>query len=260
MEEDIQPIEIANDQVHVWSAMLNQPPAYLQRFLNTLSSDERDRANRFHFDRDRQHFIAARGILRTILSYYLPHKPEQLCFRYTKYGKPYLEIADISCDLRFNLSHSHGMAVFAFTKGQEIGVDIEWIRKGISREQIAERYFSHHEVSALHRLSEDQQDEAFFNCWTRKEAFIKAKGEGLSMPLDEFTVSLAPGEPASLLSLKNYPQELSRWTLRELSPPAGFAAAVAVEVLAPKLELWKWPDSLSTPARLPRLSPLGRSS
>lgn len=235
-------VELAPDHVHIWFARLDQSSDSLQRLLDTLSSDERARADRFHFERDRQHYIAARGILRAILSYYLSTKPEQFHFRYTKYGKPYLERESCAFDLRFNLSHSHGLALFAFTEGREIGVDIEWIRKGIAQEQIAERFFASEEVAVLRRLPESQQDEAFFNCWTRKEAFIKAKGEGLSRPLDEFVVSLAPGEPAALLSVKDNPEEPANWTLQPLSTVPDFIAAVAVEMPVIKLECWKWPD------------------
>jgi 4'-phosphopantetheinyl transferase len=241
---------MATVQVHIWNACLDQSTTSLQRLLDTLSSDEKLRASRFHFERDRQHYIAARGILRSILSKYLSIEPEQFHFHYTEYGKPYLKSESSTFDLRFNLSHSHGMALFAFTEGCEVGVDIEWIRKGITDEQIAERFFSIQEVKALRQLPEQDQDEAFFNCWTRKEAFIKAKGEGLSMPLDDFVVSLMPGEPASLLSVKNDPQEPFRWTLQELPCAPGFAAAFAIEAKITKLELLEWPNALSQNLKL----------
>lgn len=132
------------------------------------------------------------------------------------------------------------MALFGLSYGREIGVDLEYIRSGFAEEQIAERFFSAQEVRVLRALSKDVQHEAFFNCWTRKEAYIKAKGEGLSMPLDRFDVSLAPGEPAALLSASGDEQELSRWALRELSPAPGFVGAVAAEGQDWELKCWEW--------------------
>jgi len=147
--------------------------------------------------------------------------------------------------LRFNLSHSHGLALVAVTRGREIGVDIEWVRPGMSDERIAERFFSTGEVRALRKLPERLQDEAFFNCWTRKEAYIKAKGEGLSMPLSDFEVSLRPEESAALLSTKRDPQEASRWLICELFPAPGFVAALVVETGDWKLRCLQWSEHCS---------------
>jgi 4'-phosphopantetheinyl transferase len=221
---------------------LDRAEPVVRRLLKTLAPDERSRAERFYFQVDRDHFIVARGILRAILSRYLETEPEQLRFYYASHGKPELAKEFDRHGVRFNISHSQGLALFAITRDREVGVDLEAIRPGIAGEKIAERFFSPREVRVLRAPPGDLQDEAFFNCWTRKEAYIKAKGEGLSMPLDTFDVSLVPGEPAALLNTKADPQEASRWSLRELFPAPGFAAAVAVEGKDWQLRCWEWSE------------------
>lgn len=222
-------LKLRSDEVHVWLTKLDRSPLFVQRLLCTLTEDERSRAERFYFQLDRGHFIVVRGALRFILSRYLDLAPGQLRFCYSEYGKPSLAKELGGDRVRFNVSHSHGLALFAFTYGREIGIDLERIRPGVIDEHIAERFFSPQETRKLRALPREAQDEAFFKCWTRKEAYIKAKGEGLSMPLDSFEVSLIPGEPAALLSTKGDPQERSRWSLLELFPAPGFVAAVAVQ-------------------------------
>ncbi len=233
---------LESSEVHVWRASLDRAAPVVQGLLKTLAPDERKRAERFYFQADRDHFIVARGTLRAILSRYLATVPDQVCFSYSRHGKPELAKEFDRSWLRFNVSHSHGLALFAISRNREIGVDLEAIRPDVAGEKIAERFFSPQEVCVLRALPRDLQDEAFFNCWTRKEAYIKAKGEGLSMPLDTFDVSLVPGESASLLSTKAEPEEASRWSLRELFPAPGFAAAVAVEGKDWQLKCWEWTE------------------
>jgi 4'-phosphopantetheinyl transferase len=199
----------------------------------------------FHFDKDRNHYIVARGTLRAILGYYLDLNPAGLRFCYGEYGKPMLVKETGGESLRFNVSHSDGLALFAAARGRELGIDLERIRAGLSDERIAERFFSRGEVRVLRELPQHLQDEAFFNCWTRKEAYIKAKGEGLSMPLSDFEVSLVPGERAALLSTKRDPQEAARWLIRELFPAPGFVAAVAVEGSDWQLRCLEWSEQCS---------------
>jgi 4'-phosphopantetheinyl transferase len=233
-------LKAVRDEVHVWLLALDQPPSYVQSLKAILSADERDRAGRFHFQKDHDHYVVGRGTVRTILGRYLGAGPSRLRFCYTYYGKPALEKEFEGESLRFNLSHSHGLALLGVTRDREIGVDIERIRPGISEEGIAERFFSDKEVRALRGLPGDLQDVGFFNCWTRKEAYIKAKGEGLSMPLAIFDVSLVPGEPAALLETRGDPLESARWSLRELAAPPDFAAAIAVEGGDWDLMCWRW--------------------
>jgi 4'-phosphopantetheinyl transferase len=233
---------LGRDEVHVWRASLDQTASRVQNYLRTLTPDERRRAARFYFARDRDHFIVARGVLRAILSSYLNRDPGQLRFCYNPQGKPYLPRESGGDWLRFNLSHSHGLALLAVTRDREIGVDVEHIRSGLADEQMAERFFSPQEVAQLRALPPARQAEAFFNCWTRKEAYIKAQGVGLSLPLDQFDVSLVPGEPAALLSTRGDPHEASRWSLRELMPGSGYIAALAVKGHDWRLTCWQWAD------------------
>lgn len=226
--------------MHVWRADLNQEPARVRIFSDILAPDERQRASRFHFQRDRGHYIVARGVLRFILQRYLGISPGLLRFSYNQYGKPALETMADGEALRFNVSHSGGVALYAVTRGREVGLDIEAIREDFAGLEIAERFFSAREVETLRALPAELQTAAFFNCWTRKEAYIKALGEGLSHPLQSFAVSLIPGEAAALLSSDSDPDEPARWSLMELNPGDGYVAAVAVEGIVPALRRWQW--------------------
>lgn len=230
-------LSLSSNQVHVWRATLDQPPERLLQLKKWLSEDEFERAGRFHFQHDRDHFIAARGGLRDILSRYLVVGASDLNFLYSPYGKPQLvdEINDLG--LHFNVSHSHGLALFALTRGRQVGVDVEFMRADLADEGIARRFFSTREVRALLSLPVEVRSQAFFTCWTRKEAYIKAVGEGLSMPLDRFDVTLVPGEPAQLLETRPDQSEAQQWQLFELDPGDGYIAAVAVR--AQKLQLAK---------------------
>lgn len=145
------------------------------------------------------------------------------------------------CTLHFNVSHSNGLALYAVARGREIGIDLEFVREDIAGLEIAERFFSSREVSALRALAPSEYTVAFFDCWTRKEAYIKARGEGLSHPLHGFTVSLAPGTPAAILNIDADPHEAARWTLVALSPGDGYRAALAVEGRVAHLRCWRWP-------------------
>ena len=216
----ISPLELRADEVHVWLARLDEYSVDSLRSL--LTADELARADRFHFDKDRNHYTVARGLLRKLLASYLALEPAGLRFSYAEKGKPALE----GSQLNFNLAHSHGMAVYAFALGREVGIDLEFIREDLADEKIAERFFSQSEIDVLTKLPLELRKQAFFDCWTRKEAYIKARGEGLSMPLDEFDVSLAPGAEAALLRNHKDPEEVRRWSMRSLAVPAGYVAAL----------------------------------
>ncbi|HEY0080425.1 MAG TPA: 4'-phosphopantetheinyl transferase superfamily protein [Pyrinomonadaceae bacterium] len=234
-------LTLETDEVHVWRASLEQKASAVAEFRRLLAEDERRRADRFHFTRDREHFVVARGILRTLLARYLDRRPERLRFIYSAFGKPSLEEEAAGAPvLRFNVSHSKDLALYAFTRGREIGVDIEHIRDDVEGEDIAERFFSPAEVGVLRSLPSDARPRAFFDCWTRKEAYIKAHGEGLSLPLDGFDVTLSPNQPAALLATRHDPTQATRWSLRELSPSEGYAAALAVEGDGWQLKCWQW--------------------
>ncbi|HEX8161811.1 MAG TPA: 4'-phosphopantetheinyl transferase superfamily protein [Pyrinomonadaceae bacterium] len=228
-------------ETHVWRASLNLDAAASRACSELLSTDERQRAARYHFRKDREHFCAARGALRSILAAYLDVPPARLVFSYGRYGKPALDGAARGARLRFNAAHSHGIALYAVTLDREVGVDVELVRDDFAGLDIAERFFSRAEVDALRALPPQERATAFFDCWTRKEAYIKARGEGLSLPLHRFTVSLARGEPPRLVSADDDPREASRWSLVELHPGPGYRAALAVEGRAPAVRCWRWP-------------------
>ena len=236
-----QNLRLGDDEVHVWRASLNQPAAALAVFKQILSADELERAARFHFQTDRDHFVVARAVLRLILSSYLGIAPEQLRFDFNAYGKPALAGATAgSAALRFNLSHSRDLVIYGVARNRELGLDLEYVRDDFDTAQIAGQFFSLREVEALGALPRGLQAEGFFRCWTRKEAYIKARGQGLSLPLTEFDVSLAPGEPAKLLSASD-PGEVSRWSLSEIAAAPGYMAAIAVEGSGWQLNCFQWP-------------------
>jgi 4'-phosphopantetheinyl transferase len=219
-----------DDEVHVWRFHLDCNASDVLGMQQILSSDELTRANRFVFKLDRVRFIMARGMLRIILSRYFEKKPNQLRFNYSSYGKP--SLADISGEdmLRFNVSHSHGLAMYAVTRNREVGIDLERIIPGIEFEQIAKQFFSTRENIILREIPKGKaRERAFYNCWTRKEAYIKARGEGLSLRLDQFDVSLSPDKPAKLLKHYKHPHEVYRWSLKEIQPAQGYAASLVVE-------------------------------
>jgi 4'-phosphopantetheinyl transferase len=237
-----QPVLGARD-VHVWRVSLEQREASVERLRQLLSSDETARADRFHFNIDRRHFIVARGCLRTILSRYLEIAPAEIQFSYADHGKPQIASA-ITPDqqLKFNLAHSGGLALYAFTLVGEIGVDLEHIRPEFTGDDIARRFFSATEVARLDKLPAQARHEAFFNCWTRKEAFIKAKGVGLSLALDQFDVTLAPAEPAALLRTCWDEHEAPRWSLQTIEVGSGYAGAVAIEAHDWQLSCWQFDE------------------
>ena len=217
------------DEVHVWRVVLDRLSQNIPALWHTLQEDEHIRAERFAFPTDRNHFIAARGMLRAILSRYTAIAPEKLRFRYSSYGKPFLDCEVDAAPICFNLSHSYGVALYAMTQGRKVGVDIEHVRYNIDIMTLASAYFSAHEFRSLRELPVDLRHEAFFTCWTRKEAYIKARGEGLSYPLDQFDVSLQPGDPVAILQNYSDPSETLRWVLYHLAPGFGYIGAVAVE-------------------------------
>jgi 4'-phosphopantetheinyl transferase len=222
-------LAISREEVHVWRVALNQPGSPVRELFNLLNLDERERAERFHFRKDRDHFIVARGMLRTILGRYLKLPPQQVRFRYNAYGKPALQSEPILSVLKFNISHSHGLALYTVACDREVGVDVELIREDFANDESITRYFSEGEAETIRALAPELRTQAFFTCWTRKEAFIKAIGEGLSYPLDQFTVSVVPGKRACLLSARGGAQEAGRWSLHDLNCGAGYSAALAVE-------------------------------
>jgi len=231
---------LADHEVHVWRAGLELPSSQVQRLRGILTDDELDRADRFSFEIDRQRFIAARGTLRSILSRYIGIYPSHLHFYYNQYGKPFLAPEFSSYLLNFNLAHSGNMTLYAITRNMEIGVDIERVRSDFEYEEIAKRFFSVNEVAILHAIPTEKKLEAFYNCWTRKEAYIKAHGKGLTLPLDSFEVSFAPWESPMILITKDEPQARSLWTLLDLKPGLGYVGALVVKGIGCRFRYWEW--------------------
>jgi 4'-phosphopantetheinyl transferase len=199
--------------VQVWRGSLDQEPAVRARLESLLDGDELARAASFHFDRDRHRYVVGRGMLRTLIGRYLGRDPRELRFSYGKERKPSL----VGGGLQFNLAHSEDRVLYAFSPSFEVGVDVEVLRPDAADGRVAERFFSPGEVAVLRTLPADEQARAFLSCWTRKEAFLKARGDGLTLPLDSFDVTLRPGEPAELTRTGWAPEERSRWQLADLS-------------------------------------------
>ena len=231
---------LADHEVHVWRAGLELPSSQVQELKGILTEDELVRADRFSFEIDRQRFIAARGILRSILSRYLTVYPSRLRFYYNQYGKPFLASEFSSSMLNFNPSHSGSMALYAITRNMEVGVDVERVHSDFEYEEIAKRFFSINEVAILRAVPIEKKFEAFYKCWTRKEACSKAYGKGLSLPLDSFDVSFAPWKPSMLLITRDEPQERWPWTLLDLKPGLGYVGALAVKGIGCRFRYWEW--------------------
>lgn len=227
------------NEVHVWRVGLARSKSEVESLYKLLSEDERDRAERFRFERHRTRFIVARGAMRKILGLYMRQKPDSLHFDYTYFGKPFLQDVREVEAIRFNLSHARDIALCAVAHKREIGVDVEFVRADVDCESIAAQFFNRSEIETLLSIPEELRTQAFFKCWTSKEAYIKARGEGLSMPLDEFNVSLHPGEPAALLWASDS-KEVARWSLRELIIGHNYVAALAVEGCDWRLRCWDY--------------------
>lgn len=231
---------LGDDEAHVWRTDLELNESLQNSFLKLLSPEEKERAQKFRFAHDRRNFIIARGILRSLISNYLQISPTAISFHYSKFGKP--SIAN-HYSLQFNISHSQNVVLFAFTKKFIVGVDVECINPNIEIKDIARNFFSKNEIVNLLQLPEQEQALGFFNCWTRKEAFIKAVGEGLSFPLDKFEVSLEPNTPARLLATDWDPKAVAQWSMFSMSPAKDFVGSLVIEGAIEKVKFYNWQNS-----------------
>lgn len=220
---------ILTNQIHVWRMSLDLSEHQRANMLAILSADEIERAGRFHFEKNQNRFISARGMLRQILGLYLGEKPQRLQFEYTAFGKPVFGTNSDYKDLHFNLSHSESFALCAITHSREIGIDIERVRNEISVAQIVRRFFSSGEIHSIETLHEEKQNQLFFQYWTRKEAFLKGMGQGLSFPMEQCDVSLMSGVTFSPVIFHHEKSENSDWHVKDLFPAEGYVAAIAVE-------------------------------
>jgi 4'-phosphopantetheinyl transferase len=220
---------VTNTKVHVWHAALQQPVEVVQKLHALLSEEERQRAERFRFQEHRNTFIVSQGILRYLLSRYTGIEPGRILFKYNLAGKPFLANEEVVPEIYFNLSHASQLVLYAFSWGRQVGIDVECIRPMEEMDLVAEGIFSPGEYGRFRKISEKDRLRAFYHCWTRKEAFIKAVGEGLSFPLQDFEVSFEPGERAELVSIQGSLEKASQWAMHDLKASDGYAAALVVE-------------------------------
>jgi len=232
--------ELGAGKIHVWSIRLDPPAERVAQLGRSLAEDEWARANRFRFDKHRRQYVVGRGALRALLAAYLETRPEKIQFTYGPRGKPFLAASHGAGELQFNLTNSDELALVGFVRGPEIGVDVEYLRQMSDCEQIAERFFSLSERQVLRGIPFPAKQEAFFNCWTRKEAYLKAVGEGLAAPLDSFDVTLALGEAPRMLTLEGDAARAARWSFHHLRPAPDYIGAVAIEGGAWDIETWSF--------------------
>ena len=210
-------------ELHLWRAGLDLTDEELAPLVRVLSPDELDRATRFHFTRDRRRFMAARGVLRSVIAGYLRRPAHEISFVYGSRGKPALA----NGDLQFNLAHSGGLAIIGLTRSGQLGVDVERIRPLEDMMQLVNSFFSPLECQELTALPPEAQQSAFFACWTRKEAYVKAMGDGLAMPLDQFDMPVVSSEPPRLLHVDVMSNETTSWSLWDVPLEAGYVGSVA---------------------------------
>jgi 4'-phosphopantetheinyl transferase len=235
-------------EVHVWRASLAITEEQQQTLLHLLTPEEQDRANRFHFAHHRRRWIAARSTLRRLLGHYTHSDPHAIAFELNTYGKPFLASPQTTPLLQFNISHSDELALYAFAYERLLGIDIEHMRDNIEYEDLARHSFSPAEQAVLHALPPEQKKRAFFQCWSRKEAYIKARGMGLSLPLHTFDVTLHPEEPARLLASREDPHEVERWSMVALDTGQDNASALVVEQQDTDWQLacWQWSHDMNS--------------
>lgn len=233
---------LARGEVHILSASLQRSPEELGALAALLSPDERERAGRFRFERDRDRFVAGRGLLRTIVGAYSGRAPGSLSFAYGEFDKPSLE----GDGPWFNLAHSGAVALLAVSTVGELGVDVELEPPDFDYESLAARFFSAAELDALRAVPELERARSFLECWTRKEAFVKARGDGLQLALDSFDVSLGPGIPAGLRRVAWSEDEPGQWTIRDVSDrELGYVGAMAIRATGVEVVHHRVPNPLS---------------
>lgn len=238
-------LTLSSQDVHLWLACVDLPVLKREELTQLLSEDEKRRSERFRFDRDRNHFIARRGILRQILSRYLSLEPQKIQLESGPHGKPAILQQEGKPLLHFNLSHSSELALYGITRNWEIGVDIEKHRPISDLEKLAARFFTSAESRWLNQHVESEKEPAFFKIWTCKEAYLKAIGEGLAFGLDQVEFSFPAGERPKLIAIKGNTQDVSQWFLQQLNLPPHFpnsvyTAAIALNTQNPTLTYYQW--------------------
>lgn len=232
-------LEYPTGRVDIWKVHLDEPPTAADE-TRVLSVDEVSRADRFHFEKDRIHFVRCRSALRSLLATYLAIPAADILFEYLTNGKPQLAPAQNPHALQFNLSHSGGMALIAMGSDHRLGVDIEKIRGDVDTRSLAERFFSLREREGLQTLPDNLRVAGFFACWTRKESFLKATGDGLCFPLADFSVTTHPNVDPALEEIQGNTDVRKQWLIADLSVDDGYRAAVALDRARSRLETYAW--------------------
>ncbi len=232
------PIPLGDDDVHLWKAHIARSQDAVERLWQVLESDEKERAERFRFERDRNAFVVSRGLLRTLTAEYLSCGVEAIDLVQGPYGKP--QLAGPVSDLRFNVSHSGDLSVLAFASGAEIGVDVEKTTRDIPFLDIGRRFFARSEMDVMERLPSARIRDAFYACWTRKEAYIKALGLGVTHGLSNFAVSVHPDDAPSLLASDLDPAAPERWEIADFYPDRGYRGALAIQGKGRAVRLFEW--------------------
>ena len=233
-------VHLQEREVHIWRASLTPYKQAIQRLEDILSAEECTQASRFRFERDRQCWTVTHAILRLLLARYLGIDHTTLRFGMNAYGKPFLASPALTPPFQFNISHAGDLALYAFVYTAQVGIDVEYLRTDLDYEALARVSFSPWEQMTLRAVPQERKPEAFFSCWTRKEAYIKARGLGLSLPLDLFDVSFIQGERPALLHSREDPHEITRWSLHELMPGMGYVGTLALEGVGWILRYWQW--------------------
>jgi len=233
-------LHLSSNDVHLWLAKLDQSEECVEKLSQILSKEEQRKSERFHYEKDRNNFIVTHGVLRKILSRYLGIEPNRLQFGYHSHGKPFVFGKSNSEEICFNISHSRNLSLYALVRSRQLGVDLEYIRPIPEADHIVAEIFSSYERAMWQQLPENQKQEAFFHIWTGKEAYIKARGEGLSMPLDQFDVLCTPDEPGIRCLANEASDDSSLWSLRTLQLEPNYAATLVVEGHDWQLTCWEW--------------------
>jgi 4'-phosphopantetheinyl transferase len=227
-------------EVQVWRINLLRPPAEITRRQNLLTNAEKNQAAQFHSDRDQRRFIVRRSARRQLLATHLGLKPEAIRIESANFQKPAIAETQNPDRLRFNCTHSADWALIAIAREQEVGVDLEQHRPMADAGDLAGEFFSAHEIRELAELPPALKLAGFYNCWTRKEAFVKAIGLGLACPLNRFSVTLSPGRPAALLEVADDPDARTKWSLISIAANPDYSSALVVAGKPPAVNLWEW--------------------
>lgn len=232
-------ITLQDNEAHLWLVNINKSFRDLDYYTALLSPEEKKRSGRFHFSRDKNRNIITYAVLRLLISNYINIDPAQVMYKYNQYNKP--EVANRkNSGLGFNLSHSGNYIIYAFSLRREVGIDIEQKREINYADSIVKRFCSEKEKTEYFSFPPEQRNEIFLCCWTRKEAYIKARGEGLNFQLNNFTVSLNPADPPALLDVSDEPFEKQKWSLYDIEVHNGYYSTLAAEGKNLILRFFKW--------------------